>query len=324
VTAVAPSGGIAGGGTQLTITGSDFATAATVTVGGEPCSNPAVISANLLTCTLPPAAAGTIAQVDVTVTNPGTAAATLSQGFFYLGAPVLWLKADTGVTQAGGAISAWADQSGLQNNASQANAGNMPTLVASSPAFNNLPAVQFGGNRSMNLANRGVLNNVAGAASALAFSVVNPGAGGALLSYTTQNSAGGNRYFHRMNSGCTQVGSATGNIGVGGRTLDSDATCQDVSGGKLTANVAYVSTGTIDYLNRTGFLDVNGQVLSSTANFQDGTNTSATNSGSATIGTYNGQNFNGSIGEILMFNVAITDAQRAILDAYLAARFNIH
>jgi hypothetical protein len=58
----------------------------------------------------------------------------------------VWLDAGAGVTTgAGGAVSAWADQSGNGNNAAQATAGDQPVLVSSSAGFNNQPVLSFNG-----------------------------------------------------------------------------------------------------------------------------------------------------------------------------------
>jgi hypothetical protein len=65
---------------------------------------------------------------------------------------VIWLKADKGVTANGsGNVSAWADQSGNGNNASQSSSGNQPLLVSSE--INGLPALEFNGSQNMSLPN---------------------------------------------------------------------------------------------------------------------------------------------------------------------------
>jgi hypothetical protein len=56
---------------------------------------------------------------------------------------VLWLRADLGVTLNAGNVSAWADQSGLGNDVTQATAADQPLLVAS--AQNGRPGVRFDG-----------------------------------------------------------------------------------------------------------------------------------------------------------------------------------
>jgi len=65
----------------------------------------------------------------------------------------LWLTADTGVqADSNGLVSVWADQSGLGNDALQANPGNQPIYVAN--AIQGRPAVQFGisGNQLLTIA----------------------------------------------------------------------------------------------------------------------------------------------------------------------------
>jgi hypothetical protein len=57
---------------------------------------------------------------------------------------VLWLRADMGVTQAGGFVSNWADQSGHGNDASQATGANQPTF--DNYVINGRPGVRFTGN----------------------------------------------------------------------------------------------------------------------------------------------------------------------------------
>jgi hypothetical protein len=55
----------------------------------------------------------------------------------------LWLKADAGVTLNGSTVSAWADQSGNWNDATQATASYQPTFVAN--ALNGKPVLRFEG-----------------------------------------------------------------------------------------------------------------------------------------------------------------------------------
>jgi len=56
---------------------------------------------------------------------------------------VLWLRADLGITLNGGNVSAWADQSGNGNHATQGTAANQPLYVSS--GINGRPTVRFDG-----------------------------------------------------------------------------------------------------------------------------------------------------------------------------------
>ena len=80
VTLVTPNTGSPVGATAVTVTGTAFASGATVTFGGTAATGVTVVSANTLTAITPARAAGV---VDVVVTMPGGASATLPNGFTY-------------------------------------------------------------------------------------------------------------------------------------------------------------------------------------------------------------------------------------------------
>lgn len=80
VTGIAPAAGATAGGTPVTISGSNFATGATVTIGGVPATAVSVAGPGSLTAVTGPRGAG---AVDVTVTVSGTSG-TLTGGFTYV------------------------------------------------------------------------------------------------------------------------------------------------------------------------------------------------------------------------------------------------
>lgn len=84
VTAVAPASGPLAGGTAITITGTGFATGATVDLGGSLATAVVVVSATSITATTAAHAPGAVV---VTVTNVDGQGGTLSGGFSYLGPP---------------------------------------------------------------------------------------------------------------------------------------------------------------------------------------------------------------------------------------------
>ncbi|MGE5057516.1 MAG: beta strand repeat-containing protein [Acidobacteriota bacterium] len=96
VTGVTPSSGTTSGGTPVTITGTNFATGATVTVGNAGATNVVVVSGTQITATTPPGSAG---AVTVTVSNPGGQTGGLSAAFTYIAPPSV-----TGVTPNGGPV----------------------------------------------------------------------------------------------------------------------------------------------------------------------------------------------------------------------------
>jgi hypothetical protein len=97
VSSASSSSGTVSGGTSITITGTGFASGATVTIGGSSCTSVVVVSSTSITCTTP---AGTTGAKDVVVTNSDTQASTLAGGFTYLpaapGTPDVDAGSDTG------------------------------------------------------------------------------------------------------------------------------------------------------------------------------------------------------------------------------------
>ena len=83
VTAISPSSGPTGGGTAVTITGTNFLAGATVTLGGSAATGVNVASSTSITATAPAHVAGT---VSVVVTNSNGLSGTLANGFTYTSA----------------------------------------------------------------------------------------------------------------------------------------------------------------------------------------------------------------------------------------------
>lgn len=83
VTSVTPNQGITAGGTAVTISGSNFATGATVMFGTAAATNVVVVNSTTITASTPPGSAGPVA---VSVTNTGSPAGSLANAFTYVAA----------------------------------------------------------------------------------------------------------------------------------------------------------------------------------------------------------------------------------------------
>jgi hypothetical protein len=81
ITDISPNTGTTAGGTAVTITGTEFATGATVTFDGVSATSITVVSATEITCVTPAHVAG---AVDVVVTNTDTGTVTSAGGFTYV------------------------------------------------------------------------------------------------------------------------------------------------------------------------------------------------------------------------------------------------
>ena len=99
VSSVSPKNGPAAGGTAVTITGTNFATGATVTFGGTAATNVVVASSTSITATTP---AGSAGAVTVTVTNSNGLSGSLASAFTYIAPPTVSSVAPSSGSTAGG------------------------------------------------------------------------------------------------------------------------------------------------------------------------------------------------------------------------------
>ena len=98
VSAINPSFGATGGGTTVTVTGTNFIVGATVKFGAATASNIVVVSGTSLTATSPPGAGA----VDVTVTTAGGTSATSAADRFTYGPPTVTAVSPSSGPTAGG------------------------------------------------------------------------------------------------------------------------------------------------------------------------------------------------------------------------------
>ena len=98
-TSISPTSGPTGGGTPVTISGTNFASGATVTFGGTAATNVVVVSSTTITATTPAQAAG---AVNVVVTNSNGQSGTLTNGYTYTASPAPTSISPTSGTTSGG------------------------------------------------------------------------------------------------------------------------------------------------------------------------------------------------------------------------------
>lgn len=99
VTSISPSSGSTTGGAAVTITGTGFVTAATVSIGGNQCTGVTVVNPTEITCTT---AANSAGVVSVAVTNEDTQTGSASNLFTYVGAPTVTTISPSAGHTAGG------------------------------------------------------------------------------------------------------------------------------------------------------------------------------------------------------------------------------
>lgn len=92
VSNVSPNTGPVEGGTAVTITGTGFASGATLTIGGVPATGVTFVNSTTLTVVSP---AGTLGAASVVVTNPDAQFGTLVGGYTYLRLPPVYTRHGT-------------------------------------------------------------------------------------------------------------------------------------------------------------------------------------------------------------------------------------
>ena len=210
----------------------------------------------------------------------------------------LWLRADAGVTQdAGGRVSSWADQSGHGMDATQPTSGNQPQVVAG--ARNGQPALHFDGAASYLS-----LPNVMGAATA-----------GELFVVLRATDPAHRHSF--MNFGTSPYGLSIYPY-TDGHIYDSFGSTNFYDIGVPPVDLTQFHLYNASSIAGAWTARLNGQVQFATTS-----NTVGFNSG-PTIGYsdgYAGTFFAGDIAELLVFDHALTDAERQTVSAYLNAKY---
>lgn len=319
VTSISPNVGLGAGGTTITVTGTFFENNMTASVGGVACTTSTYVNVTTMTCVTP--ANATITASNITVLDPDQSTATLLSAYTYVGSPSLWLKGSLGVTSAAGAVSAWADQSGNANNATQATGADQPSVTASSASFNNQQVITFSGApKTMTLAKLGVLNGVNGWGWVVAARTSNKAVNESIMIYSVGTSAS-SRMKATITQTATEVGSTTGDMALAVRRLDAD-TLEKISGGTITNNTAFSAAGTVDYTAKAGTLRFNRVTVSTSSTVQTAGSASATNSQQADIGSNAGaENWTGDIAEVFLYARTLTVAEITVIENYLQALY---
>lgn len=231
---------------------------------------------------------------------------------------VLWLSADNRVYSNAGTVPAtnsqnvqqWNDRSGNGRHAAQATAGNRPNYFTG--AINGYPVLRYiAGNNDRMLSSGLSTANVASAFVLGRYTSLpspNPG----LL----QGTPSGNGYTSDATQKSIGMWVASGSSRLWGRGVQSDGTQQNISEvTALSANTTYVFNSVYDgsviqqYVNNgvSGSVTYNGTLRSWT---------------DMSIGCQHGnESWNGDIAEVIVYNVAVNEAQRIIIANYLAAKY---
>lgn len=240
---------------------------------------------------------------------------------------ILWFDANQGITITSGAISAWGDRSGNGNHASQVVAAQRPVLASNT--LNGYPAVQFDNDQTnydfLRVPDNSTLEGMNGLTGFVVYHLL------------TGTAATAPRCFFSKRDGVdTQeaydwfLWNSGGNVV---QHLDIDNTSHRASSSGNYANgTTYVNSFT--YHGQTPS-DVNDQTLyngnTAVGNRSEGATSIPNYSSDLYLGILRGHTgtganvsrFNGYIGEIILYNTVLNEAQRVVVNNYLAARYGI-
>jgi hypothetical protein len=209
----------------------------------------------------------------------------------------LWLKADAGVAAD---MSTWADQSGNDNNATQANPSQRPTLVTN--ALNGLPVMHFDASQQQYLQ----LPNVMASATS-----------------PTGEATAGEIFMVVRSTGAT--GSLGGWGGIYGSYYPYNGNIYDDFGTNVWTSLGQpaqditqyqlynISSSSSEWTQRFNGL-VNYDRLVNTVSFR----------ASPVLGTSNNIFLSGDIAEIIVYNQVLTQAQRDTVNTYLGSKYNLY
>jgi len=218
-------------------------------------------------------------------------------GFFLLQDGLkLWLEADAGVTESGGLVTDWDDQSGNGNNAIQGNPANQPTLIASQ--INGKPAVYFNGTSWLELPT-GFLYNYPEVSIFIVARPNNLGANGCLLGPSDNALTGMEIQFY--GDGWIRLNAAV-KYSTGFFTADTFT----------LSDLTYDSTET--NANNNG-VPLGAQPGGAPLNYN----------GIYAIGMYaSGYTVNTDIAEILIYNRVLTPAEILQVEQYLNTKYDLY
>ncbi len=216
---------------------------------------------------------------------------------------VLWLKADAGITETGGDITAWADQSGNGLDAT----GNLdPLFTATNSNLNNQPSISFPNDGSyLSVADDPLLDDGGNFSFALVLRTDQPGTFGILNKRTEFGENQAYRFFKNNNSFESNMG------GFGSATLALDVSTRNY----IFTTIYNGSATTYNIFDN----DSDNAGAGAPASLGD-------EASDLFIGNFNdgdAREFDGDIAEVIIFKSTLNEAQRLIVENYLGSKYGI-
>lgn len=240
---------------------------------------------------------------------------------------ILWLDASFGVTTSGSGISGWADRSGNNNHAAQANVLLQPNVYNSS--MNGYPTVEFDNDQTnydhLVVPDNATLEGMPGLTGFVVYRL-NSGTG-----------ASAPRCFFSKRDGVDTQEAYDWFVWNSGADIVQHLDIDNTSHRASATTAVPLNTNCVNSFTFHGAAPSNAmdQVLydgnTAVGNRQEGSTSIPNYSSHLYVGTLRGHTgsgsgssrFNGSIGEIILYNRTLNDAQRIIVNNYLSAKYGI-
>ncbi len=218
---------------------------------------------------------------------------------------ILWLKADAGVTVNGMAVSAWNDQSGKNNHVIQGTPANQPDYQTN--ALNGRPVLTFGG-----------LNDRLLGADDAAFDFNTGNLSWFIVAKPAETTLATTVFSTLGNNNLTTAPGMAGGFNALRQPYAR------YSGSAIVTQTKSLATWVIIGTSRSGgsaYLYNNGQQVVGPITAAENVNGGAIVVGAARPGGLD--SFNGYIAEIIVFNKAVSTAERILIENYLSAKYGI-
>ena len=209
----------------------------------------------------------------------------------------LWLRADRGITKAGGVVSQWDDQSGNGNHVTQGTVGLRPAFVAS--ALGGLPGVLSAVTKSLN----STTEPIAASAARTIFIVLKPGSTTSTYPYSCRSTTGYSLTF-----------------GTSLATIETNNT-------STNSFIPSAPTGGVSYIFETSFDGVQTNLMTARLN---GASQLVTNGVGVGVGAESGADllsvvngFDAPVSEILVYNVVLNSGNATMVRRDLGGRYGI-
>lgn len=225
-----------------------------------------------------------------------------------------WVKADAGTNQSAGGAAAtadgdpvgeWQDQSSNAQHLAQSTAANKPVLKTGANGINSKPVVRFDGTDDY-------LEKAAFAFTSDSFTA---------FIVCRRNGAHGGGYSHIFNLGFTNYTAAGSNFWQMYTTAADKHSMNFSSAGATVNDPTNMGTSAIMFTHKKLAAGASALYRNGTSVGTGNANMTITDNGYASIGSWNSNDFNGDVAEIIIYDTSLSDSDREDVEDYLRTKW---